>query len=116
LRGVAQTISYEVSLVLVLLAPVLISMGYKLSNFNLFQESFFIFWVFPLRALVWFISCLAETNRTPFDFAEGESELVSGYNTEYRRAGFSLLILAEYSSILFMSFITVILFFGGSIF
>nr|UPX88264.1 NADH dehydrogenase subunit 1 [Eurycercus lamellatus] len=115
LRGVAQTISYEVSLVLVLLCPILVTLGYKWSNLNLFQESLFLFWVFPLSGAVWFISCLAETNRTPFDFAEGESELVSGYNTEYSSAGFSLLMLAEYSSILFMSFITVLLFFGGSL-
>ena len=67
----------------------------------------------PLRALVWFVSCLAETNRTPFDFAEGESELVSGYNTEYRSGGFALIILAEYTSILFMCGFIGVLFFGG---
>lgn len=62
---------------------------------------------------MWFVSCLAETNRTPFDFAEGESELVSGFNTEYRAGGFALIFIAEYSSILFMSALTAILFFGG---
>lgn len=56
---------------------------------------------------------MAETNRTPFDFAEGESELVSGYNTEYNRGGFALLILAEYASILLISFVLMLLFFGG---
>jgi len=56
---------------------------------------------------------LAETNRTPFDFAEGESELVSGFNIEYGGGGFALIFIAEYSRILFIRFIYVILFFGG---
>jgi len=58
---------------------------------------------------------LAETNRTPFDFIEGESELVSGFNIEYRRGGFILLFLSEYVSILFIRIICVILFLGGNI-
>jgi len=56
---------------------------------------------------------LAETNRTPFDFAEGESELVSGFNIEYGRGGFALLFLAEYGMIIFMSYLLVIIFIGG---
>jgi NADH-ubiquinone oxidoreductase chain 1 len=55
---------------------------------------------------------LAETNRTPFDFAEGESELVSGYNTEYASRGFALLILAEYTSILLISMFSTLVFFN----
>lgn len=113
LRGVAQTISYEVSLVLILLAPVLISAGYDWIEIECLQSGMWFIFIFPLRRLIWFISCLAETNRTPFDFAEGESELVSGYNTEYRRGGFALIILAEYTRILFMSFLFVTIFIGG---
>ena len=56
---------------------------------------------------------MAETNRTPFDFAEGESELVSGFNIEYGRGGFALLFLAEYGSIIFISYLVVIIFLGG---
>lgn len=56
---------------------------------------------------------MAETNRTPFDFAEGESELVSGFNTEYRRGGFALIFMAEYSRILFIRALTRIFFLGG---
>lgn len=58
-------------------------------------------------------SSLAETNRTPFDFAEGESELVSGFNVEYSRGGFALIFIAEYASILFISILFVVLFMGG---
>lgn len=65
--------------------------------------------------MVWFASCLAETNRTPFDFAEGESELVSGFNTEYRAGGFALIFMAEYARILFIRILFAIIFIGSGI-
>jgi len=114
LRGVAQTISYEIRLVLVLLTPIVILCSFDWLTLSSYQEKLWFIFVFPVRALIWFISCLAETNRTPFDFAEGESELVSGYNTEYSRGGFALIMLAEYTSILFISFLFTSLFLGGS--
>nr|YP_009353717.1 NADH dehydrogenase subunit 1 [Daphnia galeata]WBR65262.1 NADH dehydrogenase subunit 1 [Daphnia galeata]BAX01982.1 NADH dehydrogenase subunit 1 [Daphnia galeata]BAX01995.1 NADH dehydrogenase subunit 1 [Daphnia galeata]BAX02021.1 NADH dehydrogenase subunit 1 [Daphnia galeata]BAX02034.1 NADH dehydrogenase subunit 1 [Daphnia galeata] len=113
LRGVAQTISYEVSLVLVLLTPLILTLGYEWGSFFIFQEGEWFLILFPLSALIWLVSCLAETNRTPFDFAEGESELVSGYNTEYSSGGFALIMLAEYASILLMSFLFGVIFMGG---
>lgn len=116
LRAVAQTISYEVSLALILLSFVFLIEGYNFIDFFKYQEYlwFFVF-IFPL-ALVWFTSSLAETNRTPFDFAEGESELVSGFNVEYRRGGFALIFLAEYSRILFIRILFVLLFLGADIY
>nr|UQJ75286.1 NADH dehydrogenase subunit 1 [Proneotermes latifrons] len=112
LRSVAQTISYEVSLALILLSFVFLVCGYNLVDFYYFQfYLWLIFFTFPL-SFVWFISCLAETNRTPFDFAEGESELVSGFNIEYGAGGFALIFLAEYASILFMSLLFCIIFLG----
>nr|YP_010463135.1 NADH dehydrogenase subunit 1 [Culex vishnui]UUJ37643.1 NADH dehydrogenase subunit 1 [Culex vishnui] len=116
LRAVAQTISYEVSLALILLSFIFLIGDYNFLNFYLFQKyTWFILFCFPL-ALVWFASCLAETNRTPFDFAEGESELVSGFNVEYSSGGFALIFLAEYSSILFMSMLFSVIFLGSDIY
>nr|YP_010384975.1 NADH dehydrogenase subunit 1 [Amusiotheres obtusidentatus]UPL64971.1 NADH dehydrogenase subunit 1 [Amusiotheres obtusidentatus] len=116
LRSIAQVISYEVSLALILLSFVLLVGGLSLELFSKYQDYiWFIIVSFPL-ALVWFSSCLAETNRTPFDFSEGESELVSGFNTEYGAGGFALIFMAEYASILFMSMLFVILFLGGGMY
>lgn len=115
LRAVAQTISYEVSLALVLLSFIFLIEGYNLISFIKFQNYiWFIIFIFPL-GLVWLSSRLAETNRTPFDFAEGESELVSGFNVEYSRGGFALIFLAEYARILFIRILFVLIFIGGNI-
>nr|YP_010384331.1 NADH dehydrogenase subunit 1 [Mesacturoides brevisquamatus]UGW52212.1 NADH dehydrogenase subunit 1 [Mesacturoides brevisquamatus] len=114
IRAVSQTISYEVSLALILLSFIFLVGGFNLSLFSNYQsECWLMVLTLPLAG-VWFVSCLAETNRTPFDFAEGESELVSGFNVEYSGGGFALIFLAEYSSILFMSALFVILFMGCS--
>nr|UPX88589.1 NADH dehydrogenase subunit 1 [Paraleptophlebia submarginata] len=113
LRAVAQTISYEVSLALTLLSFVFLVGGYNVVEFIVYQEYvWFLFLSVPLM-LIWVASSLAETNRTPFDFAEGESELVSGFNVEYSSGGFALIFMAEYASILFMSMLFVVLFMGG---
>nr|YP_010852794.1 NADH dehydrogenase subunit 1 [Gonepteryx amintha]WGL40174.1 NADH dehydrogenase subunit 1 [Gonepteryx amintha]WHS18940.1 NADH dehydrogenase subunit 1 [Gonepteryx amintha] len=113
LRAVAQTISYEVSLALILISTLFMIMDFNLLSLSIYQENiWFIFLMFPL-SLCMFSSMLAETNRTPFDFAEGESELVSGFNIEYSGGGFALIFLAEYSSILFMSMLFILLYVGG---
>nr|YP_010310706.1 NADH dehydrogenase subunit 1 [Bradysia odoriphaga]UMY76241.1 NADH dehydrogenase subunit 1 [Bradysia odoriphaga] len=113
LRSVAQTISYEVSLSLILISFIFLIMSFNMNLFTIYQNNlWFIFICFPLT-LCWFSSSLAETNRTPFDFAEGESELVSGFNVEYSAGGFALIFLAEYASILFMSMLFVVLFLGS---
>nr|YP_010737953.1 NADH dehydrogenase subunit 1 [Ceratophyllus anisus]WEQ92363.1 NADH dehydrogenase subunit 1 [Ceratophyllus anisus] len=114
LRSVAQTISYEVSLALIMMSLMFLIEGYNLLGFYEYQSNmWFIFLLFPL-GLMYFISCLAETNRAPFDFSEGESELVSGFNVEYSSGGFALIFLAEYASILFMSYIFSLMFLGGN--
>nr|YP_010947253.1 NADH dehydrogenase subunit 1 [Mustilia falcipennis]WGO62256.1 NADH dehydrogenase subunit 1 [Mustilia falcipennis] len=113
LRAVAQTISYEVSLALIFMSSIIMVMDFNLMSFFYYQKLlWFLLLMFPL-CLCWLSSMLAETNRTPFDFAEGESELVSGFNIEYSSGGFALIFLAEYSSILFMSFLYVIVYLGG---
>nr|QXN53084.1 NADH dehydrogenase subunit 1 [Hemerobius simulans] len=116
LRAVAQTISYEVSMALLLLCFVILIGSFNLMDFEIYQKNiWFMFLTFPLM-LMWLSSSLAETNRTPFDFAEGESELVSGFNVEYSSGGFALIFLAEYASILFMSMLFSVIFLGSGIF
>nr|QHR79486.1 NADH dehydrogenase subunit 1 [Gonimbrasia belina] len=113
LRAVAQTISYEVSLILIFMSSLMLIMDFNFMMFFFYQkEIWLILFMIPL-SLCWISSMMAETNRTPFDFAEGESELVSGFNVEYSSGGFVLIFLAEYSMILFMSLMFVIVYLGG---
>ncbi|YP_009054506.1 NADH dehydrogenase subunit 1 (mitochondrion) [Chanodichthys erythropterus] len=114
LRAVAQTISYEVSLGLILLSVIIFSGGYTLQTFSTAQESIWLLApAWPLAAM-WYISTLAETNRAPFDLTEGESELVSGFNVEYAGGPFALFFLAEYANILLMNTLSAVLFLGTS--
>nr|WNH20061.1 NADH dehydrogenase subunit 1 [Iniistius pavo] len=113
LRAVAQTISYEVSLGLILLCIIILSGGFTLQTFNVTQEAIWLILpAWPLAAM-WFISTLAETNRAPFDLTEGESELVSGFNVEYAGGPFALFFLAEYANILLMNALSALLFLGA---
>nr|WEY05956.1 NADH dehydrogenase subunit 1 [Taricha granulosa]WEY05959.1 NADH dehydrogenase subunit 1 [Taricha granulosa]WEY05962.1 NADH dehydrogenase subunit 1 [Taricha granulosa] len=115
LRAVAQTISYEVTLGLILLCLILMTGGFTLMNFNTSQEPiWFLVPAWPMAAM-WFISTLAETNRAPFDLTEGESELVSGFNVEYAGGPFALFFLAEYSNILLMNALSAVLFLGTTL-
>jgi len=117
IRSVAQAISYEVSIVLIILPVILLSGSLNLVHIVLLQGYlvWFFFPLFPL-CLIFFISILAETNRTPFDLAEAEAELVAGYNIEYSGILFAAFFLGEYSNIFLMSALFIILFFGGWLF
>nr|AAN39228.1 NADH dehydrogenase subunit 1 [Anatolichthys anatoliae anatoliae] len=115
LRAVAQTISYEVSLGLILLSIIIFSGGFTLQTFSVSQEATWLLLpAWPLAAM-WYVSTLAETNRAPFDLTEGESELVSGFNVEYAGGPFALFFLAEYSNILLMNTLSAVLFLGASL-
>nr|QRV62548.1 NADH dehydrogenase subunit 1 [Hydroporus sp. IBE<ESP> AV45] len=116
MRAVAQTISYEVSLSLIFMSFMIMVGGFSLLNFYKYQQYIWMIFLFLPLCMIWFVSSLAETNRTPFDFAEGESELVSGFNVEYSSGGFALIFLSEYSSILFMSMLFSVLFLGSDLF
>nr|YP_009136894.1 NADH dehydrogenase subunit 1 [Goniada japonica]AKE32091.1 NADH dehydrogenase subunit 1 [Goniada japonica] len=109
LRSVAQTISYEVSMALILMSALIMLFTLNMTDMFNNQMTPLMLLCMPL-ALVWFTTTLAETNRTPFDFAEGESELVSGFNTEYSSGTFALIFMAEYLNILIMSFFSAIFF------
>lgn len=115
LRGVAQTISYEISLALFLLSLFLMTGAFNFHSLGLARGYFSFGLVAPALVRVWLLSALAETNRTPFDFAEGESELVSGFNIEYGAGGFALLFIAEYARIFFLSALTIALFRGQAL-
>nr|AFQ62414.1 NADH dehydrogenase subunit 1 [Meru phyllisae] len=115
LRSVAQSISYEVSLVLIFMSPMILMLTYSFIDFIYYQKFIWMLFIFFPLTLVVFVSMLAETNRTPFDFAEGESELVSGFNVEYSSGGFAMIFLSEYSSILMMSFLFSLMFLGGNL-
>nr|BDQ43691.1 NADH dehydrogenase subunit 1 [Duplodicodrilus schmardae] len=107
LRGVAQTISYEVSMSLILLSALVVVMTMDFTKMT--SYSWILLMMMPL-SVTWFITNLAETNRSPFDFAEGESELVSGFNIEYSSGLFAMIFMAEYMNILVMSLFTSIIF------
>jgi NADH-quinone oxidoreductase subunit H len=114
LRSAAQMISYEVSIGLILVPVILCSSSLNLTEIVFVQsyKGWFCFQLFPL-VFIFFISVLAETNRAPFDLPEAEAELVAGFNVEYSSMGFALFFLGEYCSMILMSSLVVLFFFGG---
>lgn len=116
LRSAAQIISYEVSIGFIIVSVIVCAGSINLSDIVFAQRHvWFCFPLFPIFIL-FFISCLAETNRHPFDLPEAEAELVSGYNVEYSGIGFALFFLGEYSNIILISCITTLFFLGGWLF
>ncbi len=113
LRSAAQMVSYEVSIGFVMVTVLLTTGSLNLTEIVMAERPFWVsVMLFPMF-IVFIISILAETNRTPFDLPEGESELVGGYNVEYSSMTFALFFLGEYANMILMSAITVILFMGG---
>nr|QIB89567.1 NADH dehydrogenase subunit 1 [Lygosoma sp.] len=110
LRADAQTISYEVTLGIILLAIIILTGGFTMQMLSITQEHHWLLISSWPLTMMWFISTLAETNRAPFDLTEGESELVSGFNVEYAGGPFALFFLAEYANIMMMNTLTCILF------
>lgn len=114
-RAVSQIISYEVCLVLFILVCIYISKNYNIETIYTRQSKIWIgIRCLPLL-ITWLMICIAERNRTPFDLAEGESEIVSGFNIEYGGGMFALIFIREYGIIMFLRFITSLLFLGASL-
>ncbi|MDL2259927.1 NADH-quinone oxidoreductase subunit NuoH [Deltaproteobacteria bacterium OttesenSCG-928-K17] len=116
-RCVSQSVAYEIPLLLAMLALAFMTGSLNLTtitegqagwvwNWNIFKQ--------PLAFLIFIITCFGETNRAPFDLPEGESELTGGYHTEYSGMGFALFFMAEYTSMMLVSFLVAVLFLGGS--
>lgn len=111
-RAVAQLVSYEVPMILSLLVPIILARS--MSTVALVEAQTIPFFVFaPISALIFFISSLAETGRSPFDLLEAESEIVAGFHTEYTGMVFGLFMAAEYMAIMFMCGLFVTAYWGG---
>nr|YP_008816158.1 NADH dehydrogenase subunit 1 [Roya obtusa]AGZ90372.1 NADH dehydrogenase subunit 1 [Roya obtusa] len=113
LRSAAQMVSYEVSIGLIIITVLICVGSCNFSEIVLAQKQ--VWYAVPLFPLLimFFISCLAETNRAPFDLPEAEAELVAGYNVEYSAMGFALFFLGEYANMILMSSLCTLLFLGG---
>ena len=114
LRSAAQMVSYEVSMGFVIITVILFAGSLNLTDIVEAQrDGWFVFSMLLPMFVVFFISILAETNRSPFDLPEGESELVAGFFVEYSAMTFALFFLGEYANMILMSAMTAILFLGG---
>ena len=116
MRSAAQIVAYEIAMGFALVGVIMAAGSLNLGDIVAAQQGGFLawnwFWLFPLF-LVYFISGVAETNRAPFDVAEGESEIVAGFHVEYSGIAFALFFLAEYANMLLISALTAVFFFGG---
>jgi len=113
MRSVAQNISYEIPMLLSLLAVILMTNTFSMQGIVQAQSKIWFFLVQPVAFLIYITASFAETNRAPFDLPEAESELTAGYHTEYSGMGFSLFMLAEYANMFTVCSIATVLFLGG---
>lgn len=113
MRASAQIISYEIPLVLSLMTIVMLTGSMNLTKIVEAQKGIWFIFYQPVAFAVYFIAAMAETNRAPFDIAEAESEIVSGFHTEYSGMKFSMFFLAEYTHMFIVSAVAAILFLGG---
>jgi len=117
LRSAAQIVSYEIAMGFALVGVLMCANSLNLGKIVLGQEGGFWHWYFiPLFPLfiVYFISAVAETNRAPFDVAEGESEIVAGFHVEYSGMAFAVFFLAEYANMILVSMLAALMFLGGA--
>ena len=116
MRSAAQMVAYEIAMGFALVGVLMATGSMNLGTIVRTQEGGLLswnwFWLFPLL-MVYFISGVAETNRAPFDVAEGESEIVAGFHVEYSGIAFALFFLAEYANMILISTLTAVFFFGG---
>jgi NADH-quinone oxidoreductase subunit H len=116
MRSAAQMVAYEIAMGFALVGVLMASRSLNLGNIVLRQQGGVLawnwFWLLPLL-VVYFISGVAETNRAPFDVAEGESEIVAGFHVEYSGMAFALFFLAEYANMILIAGLTAVFFFGG---
>jgi NADH-quinone oxidoreductase subunit H len=116
LRSTAQTVSYEIAMGFAFVGVLLAAGSMNLTEIVLSQKGGILHWwfvpLFPLFIVFW-IAGIAETNRAPFDLAEGESEIVAGFHVEYSAVGFALFFMSEYASMILISALMSILFLGG---
>jgi len=113
IRSIAQNIAYEIPLLLALLPIIMMTNSFSLKTIVEAQQGLWFVFYQPLAFCIYFIAGVAETNRTPFDLPEAESELVAGYHTEYSGMRFALFFLAEYTNMFIVSAIAVTFFLGG---
>jgi NADH-quinone oxidoreductase subunit H len=116
MRSAAQMVAYEIAMGFALVGVLMATGSMNLGTIVQTQAGGFLswnwFWLFPLL-MVYFISGVAETNRAPFDVAEGESEIVAGFHVEYSGIAFALFFLAEYANMILIATLTAVFFFGG---
>ncbi|HEV7431657.1 MAG TPA: complex I subunit 1 family protein [Steroidobacteraceae bacterium] len=116
MRSAAQIVAYEIAMGFALVGVLMVAGSLNLGIIIAHQQGGALawnwFWLFPLL-LVYFISGVAETNRAPFDVAEGESEIVAGFHVEYSGMGFAMFFLAEYANMILVAGLTSVFFFGG---